>query len=65
MIVWVKSMRVYNTTLSNIYISRKEIETGLNNLSSTLDPGPDGIPGIFLKACLDSLIEPLFYLFNM
>ena len=58
-------MRVYNTTLSNIYISRKEIETSLNKLSSTLDPGPDGIHGIFVKNFLDSLIEPLFYLFNM
>ena len=52
----------YNTTLSNIYISRKEIETSLNNLSSTLGPGPDSIPGIFVKNCIDSLIEPLFVL---
>ena len=55
----------YNTTLSNIYISRKEIETSLNKLSSSLGPGPDGIPGIFVKNFIDLLIEPLFYLFNM
>lgn len=45
-------------------VSKYQIKTALSNLDVKKGPGPDGIPAIFLKMCGDSLIEPLYIIFN-
>lgn len=48
----------------NFSISRSEIISAVKNLSDNVFPGTDTFPEIFVKKCCDSLINPLFILYN-
>lgn len=50
--------------LSQCFIKLESIERGIKALDSNKSAGPDGIPPIFLITCIDSLIYPLYKLFN-
>lgn len=51
-----------NFNITNI--TRKQILDALKNLDIKKGPGPDGIPAIFLKSCCESLVEPLYIIYN-
>lgn len=45
-------------------ISPEDIITEISHIKCSYNPGPDGIPSIFIKNCSDSLVIPLLILFN-
>lgn len=51
--------------IPSLNVTCDEIGKCLNELSVKKGPGPDGLPPSLLRHCSDSLIKPLFLLFNM
>jgi hypothetical protein len=51
--------------LNHIYISVQEVESAIKNLDMNKGSGPDGIRSTFYKNCCDSLMLPLYILFNL
>lgn len=57
--------RAYNNPAINIkFISRESILEKLASLDIKKSAGPDNIPPIFVKSCSNSLVTPLFILYN-
>lgn len=54
----------YNQTLSSINISEEMISTAAQQLKSSYNPGPDGVPSAFLKKHIAILVAPLHLLFR-
>lgn len=46
------------------YISKEQISFQLKKINTNKSGGPDNIPAIFIKSCLDTLVEPLYLIFN-
>ena len=47
-----------------IHFTKEDIINAIDEITNTSAPGPDGFPAIFLKKCKDSLVTPLFILWN-
>ena len=54
-----------NDNLNYLHFSHDDIFQVLSSLNPNKACGPDGIPGIFLKGCAQSLSSSLEYLFNL
>ena len=46
------------------YFTRDQIRLVANKLAAFKAPGPDGIPNVVLKQCIDMLIDHLYYIFR-
>ena len=50
--------------LSNIYFSEDDTRESISKIEANMSCGPDGIPGILLKNCIDTLASPLTKFWN-
>lgn len=53
------------TTNNEVYVTSAMVISAGNRLKSSTGYGPDGIPSLVLKQCLDSLAIPLTTIFNL
>lgn len=51
--------------LPNVTVNSVCIIAAASNLKASTSLGPDGIPSLFLKKCIDSLVVPLEMIFNL
>lgn len=45
-------------------IGVKEIEAAINNLKESNNVGPDGLSAYFVKSCMNTIVKPLYLLYN-
>ena len=50
--------------LSNIHFSEDDTRESISKIEANMGCGPDGIPGILIKNCIDSLAGPLTKFWN-
>lgn len=53
------------TSLVSVDITPSAVATKINNLKDDFSPGPDGLPAIVLKKCINHLTQPLSALFQL
>lgn len=57
------------SSASNVFTlgqcSEADVSNAIKNLKTTKTPGPDQIPSFILKACSDSFVGPLTFIFNL
>ena len=53
-----------NETICIHYISKEQIRNQLKKIDINKSGGSDNIPAIFIKSCSDTLVEPLYLIFN-
>ena len=53
-----------NGSFENIAITERDMEEAIRQMSSNAGPGPDGIPSLLLKKCVNSLSQPLALLWT-
>jgi len=46
------------------FFTRDQIKKAANKLEGYKAPGPDGIPNIVLKKCIDTLVDRLYYIYR-
>lgn len=46
-------------------ISEQDVISAVKKLKGKAAPGPDGVPAYIIKGCVDALVRPLCYLFNL
>ena len=51
-------------SVETLSVTRKDIETAIDTLSSTSASGPDGVPAVLLKNCKNVLSQPLAILWQ-
>ena len=51
--------------LSNIYFSEDDTRESISKIEANMSCGPDGIPGILLRKCIDTLAGPLTKFWNL
>lgn len=56
---------MHGDTLNGIDINDMTILRAASKLKSSCNPGPDGIPSVFLKKNIDSLLTPLCHVFQL
>ena len=48
----------------NVFISIDDVRVAIDRCKNNYTIGPDGIPSVVLKQCIDNLVVPLTILFN-
>ena len=53
-----------NYFLSDLFVDVSDVVTAINKITPSESAGPDGIPGIMLRKCADSVAFPISILWN-
>ena len=59
----IKSSETFATITLN-FVTIEQIKNQIDKLDTNKGAGPDGIPSVFFKSCKDSILYPLFIIYN-
>ena len=49
----------------NLLVTHEKVRNIIKDLDTRKSAGPDGIPALFIKSCIDSLILPLVFVYDL